>query len=148
MRGLFRGNARMPIPSNLDSQLYVPEGKAGIAMANLAARMGLETTGITMPLATPASTCNRARCSHEIGGCRIVSAGQRSCAETARRRSLGIDAAVPANGELRVVDKAFGRQPAVLVRGDEAAALGLLGGSFSESVGSGQAVFIGGRDSL
>ena len=56
MRGLFRGNARMPIPSNLDSQLYVPEGTAGIAMANLAARMGLETTGITLPLATPAST--------------------------------------------------------------------------------------------
>ena len=54
MRGLFRGSARMPVPSNLDAQLYVPEGAAGIAMANLAARMGLETTGITLPLATPA----------------------------------------------------------------------------------------------
>ena len=56
MRGLFRGTPRMPIPSNLDGQLYVPAGAAGIAMANLAARMGLETTGITLPLATPAST--------------------------------------------------------------------------------------------
>ncbi len=55
MRGLFRGTPRMPIPSNLDGQLYVPAGIAGIAMANLAARMGLETTGITLPLATPAS---------------------------------------------------------------------------------------------
>ena len=54
MRGLFRGTARMPIPSNLDGQLYVPAGAAGIAMANLAARMGVETTGITLPLATPA----------------------------------------------------------------------------------------------
>ncbi|MGA3205265.1 MAG: hypothetical protein ABSF12_22445, partial [Bryobacteraceae bacterium] len=53
MHGLFRGTARMPVPSNLDSQLYVPAGKAGITMANLAARMGLETTGITLPLATP-----------------------------------------------------------------------------------------------
>ena len=53
-RGLFRGTARMPIPSNLDGQLYVPAGAAGIAMANLAARMGVETTGITLPLATPA----------------------------------------------------------------------------------------------
>ena len=56
MRGLFRGTPRMPIPSNLDGQLYVPEGEAGIAMANLAARMGMETTGITLPLATPAGT--------------------------------------------------------------------------------------------
>src|SRR5260221_8713205 len=55
MRGLFRGTPRMPVPSNLDSHLYVPAGNAGIAMANLAARMGLETTGITLPLATPAT---------------------------------------------------------------------------------------------
>src|SRR5262249_32832342 len=55
MRGLFPGTGRMPIPSNLDGQLYVPAGAAGIAMANLAARMGLETTGITLPLAVPAT---------------------------------------------------------------------------------------------
>jgi hypothetical protein len=66
MRGLFRGTPRMPIPSNLDAQLYVPAGAAGIAMANLAARMGLETTGITLPLATPdagsrCGTCARSR---------------------------------------------------------------------------------------
>ena len=39
----------------------------------------------------------------------------------------------PGEGELRIVDKAFGRQPAVLVRGDEAgagAALGLLSEHF------------------
>ncbi len=29
MRGLFRGSARMPIPSNLDGQLYVPAGLRG-----------------------------------------------------------------------------------------------------------------------
>src|SRR5207237_7256759 len=54
MRGLFRGTPRMPVPSSLDSQLYVPAGEAGIAMANLAVRMGMETTGISIPLATPA----------------------------------------------------------------------------------------------
>ena len=44
-------------------------------------------------------------------------------------------ALAPGEGELRVVDKAFGRQPAVLVRGDEAgaeAALGLLSEHFPE----------------
>ena len=68
MRGLFRGTPRMPIPSNLDGHLYVPAGSAGIAMANLAARMGLETTGITLPLATPATSATVAGCAHEGRG--------------------------------------------------------------------------------
>src|SRR5439155_13600199 len=45
-RGLFMGTPRMPLPLTSDSHLYVPAGPAGVAMANLAARMGLETTGI------------------------------------------------------------------------------------------------------
>ena len=53
-RGLFTGTARMPIPSSLDAHLYVPAGAAGTALANLAARMGMEATGLTLPLASPA----------------------------------------------------------------------------------------------
>src|SRR5579871_1397139 len=52
-RGLFTGTPRMPVPSTLSGHLYVPSGAAGTAMANLAARMGMETTGIALPLATP-----------------------------------------------------------------------------------------------
>jgi hypothetical protein len=125
MRGLFRGTPRMPIPSNLDAQLYVPEGAAGIAMANLAARMGMETTGITLPLATPASaaavrdvrTKSVVPESSEIG---------KAAAGKLREESPNESTIPSGQGELRVVDKAFGRQPSVLVRGDEAAALGLL----------------------
>ncbi len=129
MRGLFRGNARMPVPSNLDSQLYVPEGKAGIAMANLAARMGLETTGITIPLATPASTATV----RDVRAKAVVSESSPLGKEAARKmREEDPWASTPGAGigELRVVDKAFGRQPAVLVRGDESAALGLLADHF------------------
>ncbi|HUA86896.1 MAG TPA: M14 family zinc carboxypeptidase [Bryobacteraceae bacterium] len=129
MRGLFRGTPRMPIPQNLDGQLYVPAGAAGIAMANLAARMGMETTGITLPFATPADAATV----REIRTKSVVpessNAGQ-AALEKLREESPSAPAVPDDEGELRVVDKAFGRQATVLVRGDEAAALGLLAGHF------------------
>jgi hypothetical protein len=129
MRGLFRGTARMPIPSNLDAQLYVPAGAAGVAMANLAARMGLETTGITLPLAVPA-----AGVAVRDVRTKAVIAGDSDIAKEADKKSreedpIAPETLAPGEGELRIVDKAFGRQSAVLVRGDDAgsaAALGLL----------------------
>jgi hypothetical protein len=129
MRGLFRGTPRMPIPSNLDGQLYVPAGAAGIAMANLAARMGMETTGITLPLATPADAATV----RDIRTKSVVPESSNVGKEAAARlrdESPSEPSIPQGGGELRVVDKAFGRQPAVLVRGDEAAALGLLAGHF------------------
>jgi Zinc carboxypeptidase len=135
MRGLFRGTARMPIPSNLDGQLYVPAGAAGIAMANLAARMGVETTGITLPLATPAPAAT----AREVRTKSVVEASSGLGKEAERKffeedtASKNEPALSAGDGELRLVDKAFGRQPSVLVRGDEAgaeAALNLLGGHF------------------
>jgi hypothetical protein len=138
MRGLFRGSARMPIPSNLDGQLYVPAGNAGIAMANFAARMGLETTGITLPLATPASSAAvkdvRTKSVVAVGSNVDSDVGKE--AETKLREedtaAAQAESALAAGvGELRIVDRAFGRQPAVLVRGDdagEAAALELAAG--------------------
>jgi hypothetical protein len=136
MRGLFRGTPRMPVPSSLDSQLYVPAGEAGIAMANLAARMGLETTGLTLPLATPAS----AAAVKDVRSKAVV-ARDSDVAKEAERKLLAEDTAASqtetalaaGEGELRIVDKAFGRQSAVLVRGDEAGAstaLGLLSDHF------------------
>jgi len=126
MRGLFRGTARMPIPSNLDSQLYVPAGAAGIAMANLAGRMGLETTGITLPLATPAVSATP----KDVRTKSVIVEGS-ELAKEAAKKSAEEDSTMreplsPGEGSLRVVDKAFGRQPAVLASGDTQAALGLL----------------------
>ena len=134
MRGLFRGSARMPIPSNLDGQLYVPAGAAGIAMANFAARMGLETTGITLPLATPVTSA----AVRDVRTKAVVAAGSDLSKEAENKLREEDTAAAqsestlaPGVGELRIVDRAFGRQPAVRVRGDdagEAAALGLAAG--------------------
>ena len=134
-RGLFRGTPRMPVPSTLDGHLYVPAGRAGIAMANLAARMGLETTGITLPLATPAD----AAAAKDVTSKSVVLEGSALGGEAERKLreeapTAGSEAALePGEGALRVVDRAFGRQPAVLVRGDEsaqAAALGLASDHF------------------
>ncbi len=129
MRGLFRGTPRMPIPSNLDAQLYVPAGQAGIAMANLAARMGLETTGLTLPLATPAS----AAAVKDVRS-KAVIAGESGVASEAAKKLREEDTAfaesqplAAGDGELNIVDKAFGRQSAVLVRGDAAGATAALG---------------------
>jgi hypothetical protein len=130
MRGLFRGTARMPIPSTLDSQLYVPAGLQGIAMANLAARMGLETTGITLPLAVP----DTGVVARDVRTKAVVVAGS-DLGKEAARRLLAEDSTESAKladgeGELRIVDRAFGRQSAVLASGDSAAALGMLAGHF------------------
>jgi Zinc carboxypeptidase len=134
MRGLFRGSARMPIPSNLDGQLYVPPGAAGIAMANVAARMGMETTGITLPLATPATAATV----RDVRTKSVVAEGSEVGKEAANKLREEDTAAAqaesvlaPGEGELRIVDRAFGRQPAVLVRGDDAgqgSALGFAAG--------------------
>jgi hypothetical protein len=124
MRGLFRGTPRMPVPQTLDGHLYVPAGEAGVAMANLAARMGMETTGITLPLATPAD----AAAERDVRTKSVVP--ESSEAGRAAAAKVRLDAVPAGEGELRIVDKAFGRNATVLVRGDEARALDALAGHF------------------
>jgi hypothetical protein len=131
-RGLFTGTPRMPVPSTLSGHLYVPAGAAGIAMANLAARMGMEATGISLPIATPVERANV----RDVRNHAVV-AGEGAVAEQVRKRLEEWDAAAgdaetplaPGEGELRVVDDVFARRSAVWTRGDEAgsaAALELL----------------------
>jgi hypothetical protein len=121
-RGLFGAAGRIPLPASSNGHLYVPAGAAGIAMANLAARMGLETTGITLPIASPASAATV----REVRSQSVI-AGDSAIAQEAEKK-LHADDAVAAEaesplaageGELRIVDNAFGRRAAVLVRGDE-----------------------------
>jgi hypothetical protein len=135
-RGLFTGAARMPVPSTLNAHLYVPAGAAGIAMANLAARMGLETTGLALPLATPIDTTTV----RDVRANAVI-AGDSPLSQEVEKKLMAQDTAAPqaetplapGEGELRIVDDAFGRRAAVWSRGDEAgsgAALDLLAGHF------------------
>jgi hypothetical protein len=133
-KGLFSGTAKMPIPSSLDSHLYVPGGPAGTAMANLAARMGLETTGIALPLASPADGV----ASRSVRMHAVVAGDSRLTQEVDRKLRTEDTAATqaetrlsPGEGELRIVDDSFGRRSAVFASGDDAgsaAAIDLLSG--------------------
>ena len=148
MRGLFRGTQRMPIPSNLDSQLYVPEGAAGIAMANLAARMGLETTGITLPLATPATNATAREVRAKSVVAEVIRTRQGSRAEIASKRIRVARAGVQrarANCASSTKRSDGSRCAGAWRRNGGARA---ARGSFSESVGARQAISVGRRNSL
>jgi hypothetical protein len=135
-RGLFGSSGRIPVPATSNAHLYVPAGPEGVAMANLAARMGLETTGITLPIASPAAAATVREVRTQA-----VLAGDAALVQEAERRMLAEDTASAqaetplrsGEGELRIVDAAFGRRAAVLARGDErgqAAALAVLSDRF------------------
>jgi hypothetical protein len=121
-RGLFTGTPRMPVPSTLDSHLFVPAGLAGAAMANLAARMGMETTGITLPLASPADKA----AARDVRNKAVIAGDSPLAREAAQKLRTQVDALAVGEGELRIVDDAFMRRPAVLVRGDDAGASAAL----------------------
>ncbi|HTS66996.1 MAG TPA: M14 family zinc carboxypeptidase [Candidatus Acidoferrales bacterium] len=117
-RGLFTGSPRMPVPSTLDSHLFVPAGTAGVAMANLAARMGMETTGITLPLASPADKA----APRDVRN-KAVIAGDAALSREAGQKLRTPHAVLEAGeGEVDIVDDAFTRRPAVLARGDDTGA--------------------------
>ncbi len=135
-RGLFGAAGRIPLPASLNGHLYVPAGAAGTAMANLAARMGMESTGINLPLATPVDGATP----RDVRATAVL-AGSAALSQEAERKLRAQDTAAAQSetplaageGELRIVDNAFGRRAAVLTGGDEAgqaAALGLLADRF------------------
>ena len=147
IKGLLSGAPKMMVPDSVPTKLYVPAGEAGIAMANLAARLGLETTGITLPIAFPATgiTPSQVQSAVVITGATplttqaqdLLGAPAGTALDTilpgqfANQPSPQLPALKPGEGELAVVDRAFGTNPAVLVRGDpigSAAALNYASG--------------------
>jgi hypothetical protein len=135
-KGLFKGSPKMPVPSSLKAHLYVPAGASGVAMANLAARIGLEGTGITLPLASPAAEAEPKKVKTPT----IIAPGTALSDEVEKKLRADEAAAEEApsallsgEGELEVVDNAFKKNGAVLIRGNEAgsaAALKLLSQRF------------------
>ena len=134
IHGLLTGNQRNLVPESVTSKLYVPAGDPGIAMANLAARLGLETIGITLPIALPVTGTSPVQIQSAAvitgetpltqhvedllgapGGTPMdkILAGQ-----FARNGAAELPTLAPGEGELRAVDRAFGTNPALLVRGD------------------------------
>ena len=147
IKGLLSGTPKMMVPDSVPTKLYVPAGEAGIAMANLAARIGLETTGITLPIAFPATgiTPSQVQSAVVITGATplttqaqdLLGAPAGTALDTilpgqfANQPSPQLPVLKSGEGELAVVDRAFGTNPALLVRGDatgSAAALNYASG--------------------
>ena len=133
--GLLGGSAKMPIPDAVDSRLYVPEGAAGVAMANLAARLGLETTGMALPLAYVPSGVSTSQVQSQAVLTDDSTLGKQvtdalSSAKDQQGNVFGkeiLSLIAPGEGEIREVDDAFGKHAALLVRGDAAGQAAALG---------------------
>lgn len=136
INGLLSGSKKKLVPDSVSAKLYVPAGSPGIEMANLAARLGLETTGITLPIALPATGATPVGLTAPV-----VIAGDGALVQHTKDilgapAGTALDKLVPGQygkagaqelpvlrpgeGELQVIDRAFGRNPALLVRGDDA----------------------------
>ncbi len=135
IKGLLGGSDRMPVPASVDGRLYVPGGTAGVAMANLAARLALESTGVTLPIAVPADGVKPG----DVATQAVVAGESPLGAEVERRlhdedtSHLAAKPLAAGEGELRVVDEALAKHDALLLRGDEqgmAAAAALAAGHF------------------
>lgn len=137
IKGLLTGSPKKPIPSGTVAKLYVPGGTQGVAMANLAARIGLETVGITLPVALPESGVTTA----QVQGTPVIAEGT-PAADHLRdllvaKDNVDLDKLQPGggkalatlgagDGELRVVEHAAGKSDALLVRGDSTGATAAL----------------------
>jgi hypothetical protein len=142
IKGLLSGTPKKLVPDSVPTKLYVPAGEPGIAMANLAARMGLETTGITLPIAfpetgvTPAQVQSAAvitgatqltlRAEDLLGAPKGTPADKILPGSFASQASPQLAALKPGEGELYTVDRVFGTNPALLVRGDASGAAAAL----------------------
>jgi hypothetical protein len=140
--GLLSGSPKKMIPSSVTARLYVSAGDPGVAMANLAARLAFESVGVTLPLAFPAAGVTPTQANgipvvtddSLLGEHGLNLLGAPGGADLEKMlpgqfihaQAPELTAMQPGEGELRVVDRAFGKNPALLVRGDaagEAAAL-------------------------
>ncbi|HEV2387813.1 MAG TPA: M14 family metallopeptidase [Candidatus Acidoferrales bacterium] len=128
MKGLLGGSAKKMIASSVTARLYVPAGTAGVAMANLAARIGLETTGISLPFAFVPSGVGLGQVPAQALLTADSPLGQQLQRElTAPHPGAPSTFAQtvfqplqPGEGELRVIDNAFAKHAAVVARGDAA----------------------------
>ena len=136
VKGLFKGSPKAPFPAGLKTHLYVPAGADGVAIANFAARLGLEGTGIGLPLASPAEEVKPKKVKGPtilVGNSPVLADAQKKYQEEEAAAGQSPATLAAGEGELRVVDDVFKKNGVLLVNGDDAgsvAALNLLSGRF------------------
>ena len=112
--GLLGGGV---LPNRVDAMLAPGEG--GIdGLPDLAGRLGLESTGITVPLVAPASSIERAAARPTLVLAGVDNALTRQLADSAK---IDTGSLAPGEGLIQVVPAAFGSKPALVVSGADAA---------------------------
>ena len=112
--GLLGGGV---LPNRVDAMLAPGEG--GIdGLPDLAGRLGLESTGITVPLVAPAASIERAAARPTLVLAGVDNALTRQLADSAK---IDTGSLAPGEGLIQVVPAAFGSKPALVVSGADAA---------------------------
>ncbi|MYE33654.1 MAG: hypothetical protein F4X23_02220 [Gemmatimonadales bacterium] len=112
--GLLGGGV---LPNRVDAMLAPGEG--GIdGLPDLAGRLGLESTGITVPLVVPASSIEGAAARPTLVLAGVDNALTRQLADSAK---IDAGSLAPGEGLIEVVPAAFGSKPALVVSGADAA---------------------------
>jgi len=106
------------IPDRTDTVILLGEGDDAIGAAHIAARLGLESTGLTLPLVKPSSKVVNA--AQEVNP--ILVGRQNALVDRlARVGRVALDDVRPGEGVVQVVPNAFGPGSATVVAGGDAA---------------------------
>jgi hypothetical protein len=114
--GLLGDSDENVIPDRVDALLVPSSGVAGTA--DLAARIGLESAGISIPIAAaPASVTEP----QEEPTLVLIGTSHPLVDRLVADKKLDVGGLQPGQGLIRVVKKAFGEKPAVVITGGDAA---------------------------
>ena len=112
--GLLGGGV---LPNRVDAMLVPGEGGVD-GLPDLAGRLGLESTGLTVPLVVPASSIDGAAARPTLVLAGVDNALTRQLADSAK---IDPGSLAPGEGLIEVVPAAFGSKPALVVSGADAA---------------------------
>ncbi|NNL29615.1 MAG: hypothetical protein HKO77_01265, partial [Gemmatimonadetes bacterium] len=112
--GLLGGS---PIPDRVDA-VIVPGGTGLGGVPELGARLGLESTGLLVPLVHPADAIERPSSQPTMI---LVGAGNPLTAQLADSGAVGLAELLPGQGLIEMVPDAFGSKSALVVTGADAA---------------------------
>jgi hypothetical protein len=113
--GLLGDSDNNLIPDRLDA-LLVPGGRGAHETTSIAARLGLESTGLSFPLARPAAGIEKP---DEEPMLVLVGAGHPLTDTLASQGKIAVPTA-PGQGVIQVVRRAFGSKSALVVTGSDA----------------------------
>ena len=115
--GLLGDSDSNEIPDRVDA-LLAPGAAAVEALPDLAARLGLETTGLVVPLVQPAADLERPA-SH--GTLVLAGTGNPLTQQLADSGRIDLAGLQPGEGLIQLVPAAFGDKPSLVVTGGDAA---------------------------